>query len=147
MTNPMDPENPVNALCIQGMEAEGRGDPESALALFSRAWDRRSSHIEAAIAAHYVARHQSTAAETLAWNRCALDEAMAGDRALVSALLPSLHLNLGKSHEDLGDLAAARRQYLLAEQACPALGDDGYGRMIRGGIAAALARTDRAAED
>lgn len=146
MANPMDPENPVNALCIEGLEAEGRGDPKSALELFCRAWDRRSNHIEAAVAAHYVARHQSTATEKLAWNRRALDEAMAGDRALVSGLMPSLHLNLGRSHEDLGDLAAARRQYLLAERACSALGGDGYGRMIRGGIAAALTRTDRAAE-
>jgi hypothetical protein len=142
MTNPLDPENPVNALCIQGMEAEGRGDPEDARALFARAWDRRSNHIEAAIAAHYVARHQDTAPETLLWNQRALDEAMSGDPQSVSGFLPSLHLNLGKSHEDMGDLAAAREQYLLAELASSALGNDGYGRMIRGGIGEALKRTE-----
>jgi len=137
----MDPENPVNALCIQGMEAEGRGDPESARALFSQAWERRSNHTEAAVAAHYVARHQETASDTLLWNQRALDEAMIGDQESVSGFMPSLYLNLGKSHEDMGDLAAAREQYLLAEQASSALGDDGYGRMIRGGIAAAVERT------
>ena len=141
MTSSMDPENPVNALCIQGMEAEGRGDPESARALFSQAWERRSNHTEAAVAAHYVARHQDTAAGTLLWNQRALDEATAGEHAAIAGFLPSLHLNLGKSHEDIGDLAAARTQYLLAQHASSALGDDGYGRMIRGGIGAALERT------
>jgi hypothetical protein len=141
MTDPMDPENPVNALCIQGMDAEGEGDPDSARAFFARAWDLRSNHIEAAVAAHYVARHQETPAETLVWNRRALDEALAGDPAAISGLLPSLHLNLGKSYEDTGDTNAARRHYLAAEHAGRALGDDGYGRMIHAGIAAALRRT------
>lgn len=142
MPDPLDPENPVNAWCIRGMKAEGRGDPESARALFARAWESRTNHIEAAIAAHYVARHQDTGEETLLWNRRALDEALAGDPALVSGLLPSLHLNLGRSLEDAGNVDAARRQYVLAEEAGHTLGDDGYGQMIRGGIAAALARTN-----
>jgi hypothetical protein len=141
MTNPVDPENPVNALCILGMEAEGRGDPESARELFTRAWESRTNHIEAAIAAHYVARHQDSDAATLAWNRRALDEALAGDHASVSGFLPSLHLNLGKGYEDVGDIAAAREHYLLAERSAAALDDDGYGRMIRGGITAGLERT------
>jgi hypothetical protein len=138
--DPLDPENPVNALCILGMEAEGRGDPGSARTLFTQAWELRSDHVEAAVAAHYLARHQDTAAEKLAWNRKALNEALAGDHKTVSGFLPSLHLNLGRSHEDTGDRDAAREQYLLAERACSVLGDDGYGRMIRAGIAAALER-------
>ncbi len=138
----MDPENAVNALCARGMEAEGRGDPDAARDLFYQAWEERSNHIEAAIAAHYVARHQAGDNETLAWNQTALDEAMAGDPSAVSGLMPSLHLNLGKSFEDTGDMTSARVQYLLAERSVEALDDDGYGHMIRGGIVAALKRTE-----
>ncbi|MFZ0491724.1 MAG: hypothetical protein WAM81_00840 [Acidimicrobiia bacterium] len=137
----MDPANVVNALCIQGMEAEGRGELDLAGSRYREAWDLHRTHIEAAVAAHYLARVQQTTEATLEWNRRALDEAFACDPELVAGLLPSLHLNLGKSHEDVGDRELARKQYLLAEAAGHVLGDDPYGRMLRGGIVAALERT------
>jgi hypothetical protein len=60
----------------------------------------------------------------------------------VTALFPSLHLNLGEDHRKLGAVAEARRHLQLALSAAAALGDDGYSRMIRGGLAALASRLD-----
>jgi hypothetical protein len=139
--DPMDPTNTVNALCVQGMEDEGRGEMDLARSRYQEAWNRHQTPFEAAVAAHYLARVQETAEATLEWNRQALDEAMVCDPDLAKGLLPSLYLNLGKSHESLGDSTLARKHYLLAEESSSVLGDDPYGRMLRGGIAAALERT------
>jgi hypothetical protein len=61
-----DPANRVVALCAEGMAREG--EPGVALRLFEEAWAARTDDFEAAIAAHYVARHQPTAEEALRWN-------------------------------------------------------------------------------
>jgi hypothetical protein len=143
----MDPGNRVNALCIRGMEAEGRGDLTTARHLFRQAWEQRTTSVEAAIAAHYVARHQDTADDALRWNQRAIDEALGSDVELVAGMLPSLYLNLGKSYEDNGDLDLARRNYQLASETSHVLGVDGYGRMIRSGINAALERTGKVGGD
>jgi hypothetical protein len=58
----MDPNNPVVRLCAAGMAAEGEGRPADAKALFEQAWAESRDDFEACIAAHYVARHQATAA-------------------------------------------------------------------------------------
>lgn len=141
MSSPLDPDNPVAALVVEGMQAEAAGRPADAQALFDRAWQARTTSAEAAVAAHYVARHQTTPDDALAWNQRALDEAGRADPDAVAGWLPSLHLNLGKSWEDVGDVDRAREHYLLAQAAAPALGDDGYGQLVRGGIANGLART------
>ena len=65
----VDPANPVVQLCAAGMAIEG--DPLGARALFAEAWALQSDDYEACIAAHYVARHQATAEETLRWNALA----------------------------------------------------------------------------
>lgn len=140
-TAPLDPANPVAALVIEGMEAEAGGRPDDARTLFDQAWAARTTHAEAAVAAHYVARQQPSAKEALAWNQRALDAALLADQALVAGWLPSLHLNLARSHEELGDVERAHDHYRRARDATPALDDDGYGQLIRGGIANGLART------
>lgn len=139
--NPMDPNNPITALCIRGMEAEGRGEPAHARELFQQAWDQHSTSIEAAVAAHYLARHQKTEDETLRWNQRALDAALSGDPRAMASMMPSLHLNLGRSHENTGQHGLARHHYEHAAAASQVLGDDGYSQMTRNGIAAALERT------
>lgn len=139
-TDPMDPTNPITALCIQGMEAEGRGDADHARELFQRAWDQHTTSTEAAVAAHYLARHQETPELTRHWNECALDSALSSDPEAVVGMLPSLHLNLGRSLEDVSLGGLARHHYGQAQAASHALGQDGYGKMTRNGIAAALAR-------
>jgi hypothetical protein len=130
----VDADNPVVRLCVEGMKAEGAGRPDEARALFARAWDARSDDFEACIAAHYLARHQPTPADTLAWNRRALDLADAVADERVRGFHPSLYLNLAHSHEQLGDLAEARRFYDLAAAASAALPDDRYGGTVRQGI-------------
>ena len=140
-TDPLDPTNPITALCVQGMEAEGRGEPDRARDLFQQAWDQHATASEAAVAAHYLARHQSTEDDALLWNQRALDAALCGDPESLAVMLPSLHLNLGRSHEAAGQVGLAHHHYEQAAATSHVLGDDGYGRMTRSGIAGALERT------
>jgi len=63
---------------------------------------------EASVAAHYLARQQPSAEETFRWNKEALERADAAGDGRIEAFYPSLYLNMGKSHEDLGDLGGAR---------------------------------------
>ncbi len=61
----VDPENHVVRLCVRGMGAEARGEEDEARRLFLQAWDEATDDYEACIAAHYVARHQTTPQDTL----------------------------------------------------------------------------------
>jgi hypothetical protein len=135
----MDPQNPVVAACARGMEVEGQ-DPSEARRLFTEAWEAASNDHEAAIAAHYVARHQDTPEATLHWNQVALDRARASSDPEASLFAPSLHLNLGKALEDCGQLAPARLQYRLARETVGHLPEDGYRQLLEGGIERALER-------
>jgi hypothetical protein len=58
----IDPANRVVALCAEGMAIEG--SPADAMRLFEQAWALRTDDFEAAVAAHFVARHQPTPADT-----------------------------------------------------------------------------------
>ncbi|MBC3191477.1 hypothetical protein H7X46_10425 [Pseudonocardia sp. C8] len=62
----------------------------------------------------------------------------------VAGFHPSLHLNLADVHRRLGHDEEARRHLALAGDHAGALRDDGYGRMIRSGIARCAARLDGA---
>jgi hypothetical protein len=137
----MDADNHVVKLCVAGMQAEGNGCPDEARALFERAWAAATSDYEACIAAHYVARHQSNAALAVHWNEEALLRAQAVGDDRVSGFYPSLHLNLGHAHEQLGDAAAACREYVLAEQRLADVPATPYAELIRHGVAAGWART------
>jgi hypothetical protein len=116
----IDPSNPVVALCAEGMAVEG--DPPAARALFERAWAARTDDYDACIAAHYLARHQPTAAATLDWNARAVTHAEAVPDGRADGLLASLHLNLSDSLLRAGRLgeardAAARARLRLADLA------------------------------
>jgi len=52
----------------------------------------------------------------------------------VSGFYPSLHLNLGECCRKLGDLDRAREHLQREQAAVGALGSDGYGLMIKGGL-------------
>jgi hypothetical protein len=136
----MDPTNPVVALCIEGMRAEGERRYDAARALFEKAWDARIDDYDACVAAHYVARHQESDAASLRWNQEALDRAGAVADERVGDFYPSLHLNLGFSHEKLGQLTEARRHYDLAEECVSRLPDGPYGDLVRDGVARARER-------
>lgn len=142
----MDENNPVVKLCAQGMQAEGDGRPEDARELYERAWAESTDDFEATVAAHYLARQQPSAEETFRWNEEALKRAgaagAAGDER-IEVFYPSLYLNMGKSHEDLGDLDAARRCYETAAKKAEDLPDDGYRNLVRRGIEGGLGRIGR----
>ena len=53
----IDTNNPVIKLCIEGTQAEYRGQPDKAHDLYQQAWNAVRDDYEAAIAAHYLARH------------------------------------------------------------------------------------------
>ena len=140
MINPMDPNNPIVRLCAEGMEWEMKGKLDEASKLFMTAWEQSADDFEKCIAAHYVARHQQTASETLRWNQESLDRANAVDDLRVQGFYPSLYLNMGKSHEDLGNREEAKRFYELASARMNHLLADRYGDIVRDGIARGLQR-------
>lgn len=132
-------ENDIVSLCASGMEQEGLGDKQKAMELFNEAWTKAITDYEKAIAAHYVARHQPGIREKLHWDLLALKHAaLSGEE--VKGFFPSLYLNIAKGHEDLGEKADALHHYGLALKSASYLSDDGYGKMIRGGIEAGIKR-------
>ena len=131
----MDPQNPIVKLCAAGMQAEFEGRLNDARDLFSQAWQEHRDDFEACIAAHYLARHQEDAQQTLHWNELSLQFAEAVDDELVAGFYPSLYLNMGHSYEVLGNLAEAARYYDLASARLDVLGDDGYGEVVRNAVA------------
>lgn len=136
----LDAENAVVRLCLAGIDAEGRGDGDGALARYAEAWEIAARPAERCVAAHYLARVQPDAAGRLRWNALALVLARtAGD---LDAFLPSLELNLGSTHEELGDLGEARRHYLAAAEALAAREDDPATASLRGPISRALRRVE-----
>jgi hypothetical protein len=127
-----DPSNPVIALCIAGMQIEGESD--RARVLFEQAWAARVDDFDASVAAHFLARHQPTPADTLHWNAVALRhaDALGDDRA--RELLPSLCLNLGDSYLAAGRVDEARTLATRASATLAALPPGGYAELVRGGI-------------
>lgn len=112
----MNLDNPVIKLCMEGTQAEFRGQISSARSLYQKAWEAVKDDYDACIAAHYVARHQDDLKEKLRWNQIALDKANAVADASVQEFYPSLFLNMGQSHELLGNLDEAKRYYDLAAE-------------------------------
>jgi len=112
----MDTNNPVIQLCIQGAQAEFEHRIEDARALYQQAWDFHADDYEACIAAHYVARFQDSAEESLKWNQIALECAEAVNDERVREFYPSLYLNLGRSYEAVGNPEEAQSYYDLAAE-------------------------------
>lgn len=142
----IDPENPVVKLCAEGIAAEGRHDHAAALAFYTQAWELRTDEYEACIAAHYLARQQETLADALHWNQIALDYALAAPAELITEFLPSLYLNLGWSHEVLGDTAQARACYAQGAARLGMLPPGPYTDTVRAGLSRGLERTAPAGE-
>ena len=110
----MDTNNPVIQLCIQGAQAEFEHRLDDAKSLYQQAWEFHTDDYEACIAAHYVARFQDSAEESLRWNQIALERAGAVNDERVKEFYPSLYLNLGRSYEVTGNQSEAQRYYDLA---------------------------------
>lgn len=112
----MDLSNPVIQLCMAGTRAEFEHRIEDARILYQQAWQARTDDYEACIAAHYVARFQTSAEEALRWNQSALDHANAVNDERVKDFYPSLYLSLGRSYELMGNPSEAQKYYNLAAE-------------------------------
>jgi tetratricopeptide (TPR) repeat protein len=137
-TMQFDPNNKIVQLCAQGMNYEG--EPEKARHFFQRAWGEATTNFEKFIAAHYLARQQSSVADKLKWDEISLQLALQEDNDNTKEAYPSLYLNIGKCYEDLHDFDQARKNYRLAQSFTDYLPGDGFGKMIRSGIQNGLER-------
>ncbi|MEU8326297.1 tetratricopeptide repeat protein [Nonomuraea sp. NPDC048881] len=140
--------DPTMARIGQGVDLHHhQGRPEAARELFARIWDdiggEQGDPLHVCVLAHSMADVQDDVRQELMWDLRALaaadqvtDEqvAQAGVALPVVALYPSLHLNLGECYRKLGDLDRARDHLDQARAGIDALADDGYGRLIRGGL-------------
>jgi hypothetical protein len=136
----MDPSNPIVRLCVQGIELEGSGRFDDAAQLFLNAWSQSTDDFERCIAAHYVARHQKNPVDTLLWNQRSLNHANAVFDERVGEFYPSLYLNMGRAHEDLGNREGAKRFYAMAAAVLHSLPEGRYGNGVRDAVEKALLR-------
>jgi hypothetical protein len=128
------------------------GHTEEARKRFAEIWDRVGSSgdpLHRCAIAHYAADVQTDLNSELLWDLRALEAAneISDERAkdyhqslAVANFYPSLHLNLADVYRRLGGGPQARQHLTLAQAAVGALDDDGYGRMIREGIARCATR-------
>lgn len=135
-----DPDNNVVKLCAQGMSKEGEGEAAEAARLFLQAWNEATNDFEKLTAAHYVARHQKTIEDKLQWDETALNLALKINNDEMKVNYPSLYLNIAKCYEDLKDFDNAKKNYQLALSFSNLLPEDGYGKMIKSGIASGIDR-------
>lgn len=131
----------------RGIELSQQGERDAARDLFAEVWADIGAEggdpLHRCALAHALADVQDAIDAELAWDLDAVaaadqvtDEqaAQAGMAGPVAALYPSLHLNLGDCYRKLGRLDQAREHLQLGRDAVGALPDDGYGRMIKGGL-------------
>ena len=99
-------------------------------------------HAQRCVMAHYLADLETDLEDEVQWDERALEEfAQVGEADLapvgiasMAGLAPSLHLNLGDGYLRQGHHNRAKEQLDLGRAAAEALGDDGYGAMIRKGL-------------
>jgi hypothetical protein len=136
----IDPTNRVVALCAEGMTMEGSA--ADAMRLFEEAWASRTDDFEAAIAAHYVARHQPTPGETLRWNALAVHHAELVSDGRAAGFLASLYLNLADAHEKVGERVSAASAVQRAAAHLEQLPVGGYREFVASGIRRLAERLD-----
>jgi hypothetical protein len=133
------------------------GDRVGGRAALLECWARTAEHDHAqrCVIAHYLADTQDRLEEEVTWDERALAEhghlrdGDLADLGIPSALafLPSLHLNLGDGYLRLRDVEQAQLHVRRGLAAADVLDDDGYGAMIRGGLARLQTRLDDALGD
>ncbi|GII60756.1 hypothetical protein Skr01_08410 [Sphaerisporangium krabiense] len=140
--------DPTPARIGQGVELHHhQGQRDAARDLFAQIWEdiggEQGDPLHVCVLAHSMADVQDDVRQELTWDLRALaaadrvtDEgiAQAGVTISVAGLYPSLHLNLSECHRKLGDLDRAREHLQRARAGIGALGDDEYGRLIKGGL-------------
>jgi len=131
----------------QGMQLGQQGEREAARLVFAEIWNdiggESGDPFHRCALAHSMADVQADVREELAWDLRALEAAdlitderaaRAGVAGPVAAFYPSLHLNVGECYRKLGDLDRALDHLRQGQAATEALGNDGYGQMIRNGL-------------
>ncbi|MER5457209.1 hypothetical protein ABT008_20705 [Micromonospora sp. NPDC002389] len=136
------------------VETGRAGDRAGARDALERLWETigvDGDALHRCTVAHFLADLQDSVTDELTWDQRALaaitdlSEERARryhDSLRVRAFLPSLRLNLADAHRRAGDAAEARRHLAAAEADLDALPDDGYGAMIRSGVARARQALD-----
>lgn len=135
-----DQDNKIVKLCAEVMLLEGEGKIDAAFICFEQAWDKATEDFEKCIAAHYLARHQSSVKEKLIWDLKALNFALKINGRQIKEMYPSLYLNIGKCYEDLLQFSRAMKNYEAALAYTKYLSGDGYGQMIRRGNQSGIER-------
>jgi hypothetical protein len=123
------------------------GDRDAARRAFGELWRQIGAEgdpLHRVALAHYMADLQDDPSDELEWDLRALTaaDALSDDRAQryhaslsVRGFYASLHLNIADDYAKLGRIGAAREHLARAEQAEADLPADGYGNLIRSGIA------------
>jgi hypothetical protein len=148
----------VMARVGEGIALSQAGDREGARQLFAGLWDQMGPDgdpLHRCAVAHWMADLHDDPAQELTWDLLALvaADSLTADRAAeggvttpVTALYPSLHLNIGEAYRKLDEEELARRHLTLGLAAVGALPEDGYGNMIRAGLAGLGQRLSEVAE-
>lgn len=142
----MTEANPTMTRIARGIELGQQGDRAGARELFTTIWDEIGPGgvpLYRCTVAHSMADVQDDVHDELDWDLRALDAAdsitddqlaRVGMSGSAQGFYPSLHLNLAEAYRKLGEFNHARDHLERGYGAADALGDDGYGRMIKGGL-------------
>lgn len=135
---------------LEAIGAAQGPDKEQGRALLEQCWDATEAgdHAQRCVLAHYLADTASELDEEIQWDETAVAEhRFIEDADLLplgipsaAGFVPSLELNLADGHHRRGDRERARRHLERGRAAAGALGDDGYGAMIRAGLDALAQR-------
>jgi len=137
----------VMARIGEGIALRECGERVAARDLFEQVWSEiggeNGDPFHRCALAHSMADVQDDVHEELAWDLRALaatdlltdERAVRGGVAgLVAGFYPSLHLNLGECYRKLGEVDRAREHLDRGRASIDALGNGGYGQMIKGGL-------------
>jgi len=141
-------------LILEAIGLAQTGDRTTGRQALLACWEQTdpTEHAFRCVLAHYLADMEDSVDDEVAWDTTALAEyahLRGADLAAVgipdaTGLAPSLHLNLGDGFLRQGRTAEAAQQLHAGLGVVAALGDDGYGRMIRDGLDRLASRIDSA---
>lgn len=134
-------------LALSGERATGRRDLLSCWAASTE-----QDHAQRCVLAHYLADLEPLLDDEVRWDEWALTAyAHVGDGDLAAigipsarGMAPSLHLNLGDGYLRQGRVDDAAAQLESGLAAADALGEDGYGALVRRGLAGLSDRVEQA---